>query len=73
MAVLAVGTQATALNHGFAAWQMMVVSVMAFFQLAQVLAIRAERELLKQDDYSLIYLQHSALWRRFSITPLRPG
>lgn len=46
MAALVVGTQAAALNYGFAAWQTMVVSVMAFSQMAHVLAIRSERESL---------------------------
>ena len=46
MAALVVGTQVVALKAGFAAWQTMVVSVMAFSQLAHVLAIRSETESL---------------------------
>jgi Ca2+-transporting ATPase len=46
MATLVVGTQVVALKSGFAAWQTMVVSVMAFSQLAHVLAIRSETESL---------------------------
>jgi Ca2+-transporting ATPase len=46
MAALVVGTQVVALKSGFAAWQTMVVSVMAFSQLAHVLAIRSETESL---------------------------
>ena len=46
MAALAIVTQVVALNSGFAAWQTMVVSVMAFSQLAHVLAIRSETESL---------------------------
>jgi P-type Ca2+ transporter type 2C len=46
MALLAVGTQVLALKFGSAAWQTLVISVMAFSQLAHVLAIRSERESL---------------------------
>jgi Ca2+-transporting ATPase len=46
MAALAILTQVVALNRGFAAWQTMVVSVMAFSQLAHALAIRSETESL---------------------------
>ncbi len=46
MAALAIVTQVVALRYGLAAWQTMVVSVMAFSQLAHVLAIRSESESL---------------------------
>ena len=46
MTVLAIGTQVMAINLGIAAWQTMVISVIAFSQLAHVLAIRSERESL---------------------------
>jgi Ca2+-transporting ATPase len=46
MAALAVGTQTVALHFGIAAWQTMVISVMAFSQLAHVMAIRSETESL---------------------------
>jgi len=46
MAVLALASQALALNYGVAAWQTIVITVIAFSQLAHVLAIRSERESL---------------------------
>jgi Ca2+-transporting ATPase len=46
VAALAVGTQAAAINYGLGAWQTMVVSVMAFSQLAHAMAIRSESESL---------------------------
>jgi Ca2+-transporting ATPase len=46
MATLAIATQALALRFGSPAWQTMVVSVVAFSQLAHVLAIRSESESL---------------------------
>ena len=53
MAILAIATQAVALNADVPAWQTMVISVIAFSQLAHVLAIRSETEsLLKQGLFS---------------------
>jgi Ca2+-transporting ATPase len=46
MAILAVGTQAVALNLGVVEWQTLVVTVIAFSQLAHVLAIRSETQSL---------------------------
>jgi Ca2+-transporting ATPase len=46
MATLAIVMQVASLNAGLQAWQTMVVSVMAFSQLAHVLAIRSETESL---------------------------
>jgi Ca2+-transporting ATPase len=46
MAVLAISTQALALNLGIAAWQTMVVSVIGFSQLGHLLAIRSENDSL---------------------------
>jgi Ca2+-transporting ATPase len=46
MAVLAISTQALALNLGIAAWQTMVVSVIGFSQLGHLLAIRSETDSL---------------------------
>jgi Ca2+-transporting ATPase len=46
MATLAISTQAITLSYGISGWQTMVISVIAFSQLAHVLAIRSERESL---------------------------
>jgi Ca2+-transporting ATPase len=46
MAILAILTQVFALKIGSPAWQTIVVSVVAFSQLAHVLAIRSESESL---------------------------
>jgi len=46
MASLAIATQMLALNLGLPAWQTMVVSVLAFSQLAHALAVRSESESL---------------------------
>jgi Ca2+-transporting ATPase len=46
MAALALGTQFGALHMGTPRWQTMVVTVIAFSQLAHVLAIRSESESL---------------------------
>jgi Ca2+-transporting ATPase len=46
MAGIAVGSQAIAVKYNIAEWQTIVLSVMAFSQLAHVLAIRSERESL---------------------------
>jgi Ca2+-transporting ATPase len=46
MAALAVGTQIVALRLGAPAWQTMVLSVIAFSQLAHAMAIRSETESL---------------------------
>jgi Ca2+-transporting ATPase len=88
MAALAIVTQLVALNRGLAAWQTMVVSVMAFSQLAHALAIRSESEsLFKQGLLSnkpllgavlftvllqLAVIYVPALNNLFSTQPLRP-
>jgi Ca2+-transporting ATPase len=46
MTALTITTQVVAINSGFHAWQTIVISVMAFSQLAHVLAIRSESESL---------------------------
>jgi P-type Ca2+ transporter type 2C len=46
MTALALGTQYAALQMGTPRWQTMVVTVIAFSQLAHVLAIRSEHESL---------------------------
>jgi Ca2+-transporting ATPase len=53
MAALVLGVQAVAIRRGSSHWQTMVLSVMAFSQLAHALAIRSEREsLFKQGMFS---------------------
>lgn len=48
MAALTLGTQAWAIGRGLEHWQSMVFTVLAFSQLAHVLAIRTERRFLIQ-------------------------
>ena len=88
MAALAVGTQIVALNAGFAEWQTMVISVVAFSQLAHAMAIRSETEsLFKQGLLSnkpllaavglMVLFQLAVIYmpilnRLFSTQPLRP-
>ena len=88
MAALAVATQIVALNFGRAAWQTMVISVVAFSQLAHALAIRSESEsLFKQGLLSnkplmvsvllMVLFQFAVIYtstlnRLFSTQPLRP-
>jgi Ca2+-transporting ATPase len=88
MAVLAVATQVVALNFRFAAWQTMVISVVAFSQLAHAMAIRSESEsLFKRGLLSnkpllvsvllMILFQFAVIYtsmlnRLFSTQPLRP-
>jgi P-type Ca2+ transporter type 2C len=66
MALLAVGTQIVALKFGSAAWQTLVISVMAFSQLAHVLAIRSERESL----FTLGLMSNKPLLGAVSLTVL---
>jgi Ca2+-transporting ATPase len=62
MATLAIATQVLALKFGSPAWQTMVVSVVAFSQLAHVLAIRSESEsLFKQGLLSNKFLLGAVL------------
>jgi Ca2+-transporting ATPase len=88
MAALAVGTQIVALNAGFAEWQTMVISVVAFSQLAHAMAIRSETEsLFKQGLLSnkpllaavglMVLFQLAVIYMPilntlFSTQPLRP-
>jgi P-type Ca2+ transporter type 2C len=88
MAALAVATQIVALNFRLGAWQTMVISVVAFSQLAHAMAIRSESEsLFKQGLLSnkplmasvllMILFQFAVIYtsilnRLFSTQPLRP-
>jgi P-type Ca2+ transporter type 2C len=88
MAALAVATQIVALHFGFAEWQTMVISVVAFSQLAHAMAIRSESEsLFKQGLLSnkpllgavllMVLFQLAVIYspimnRLFSTQPLRP-